>query len=317
MNHKDRPAGDITKISADLVPDHELLVGGFPCQTFSSSGTQMGFEDDRGLLFLEVVRLLKQKQPKAFLLENVRGLVTHKGCATLQTILSELHDSGYAVQYEVLDAVNLVPQERKRVYLVGIRNGLDNQSYRFPNFETLSHRGFVDIEQRDLSLEAIETLCLTEHQLEKVKSQKYTIRFPESRFLSNKSKATKTLQSSYASYMVGSQFVPAPKEAISRWRRLSPREAARLQGFPENFQLCSARPYHLLGNAVVPSMIVLVAAPLLPLLYATEEEASNWETKGWQVAARLLLDASPADERKAKFQSSIEQIAKAAIYRVQ
>jgi DNA (cytosine-5)-methyltransferase 1 len=304
LNHLDRPAGDITKISARLVPDHDLLVGGFPCQAFSSSGTRLGFDDERGILFLEIVRILRQKKPKAVLLENVRGLGTHDEGRTLQHVISELEQSGYIMRYKEIDAVCLVPQERKRIYLIGIRQDLDTKVYRYPDVDVLERRGFVDVMEKSLNEDSLRQLSLSSHQLAKVKSQNYTQRFPEARFLFDTSCPTKTLQSSYSSYMVGSQFVPAPPETTSGWRRLTPREAARLQGFPEHFQLCPSRPYHLLGNAVVPSMIALVAAPLLLLLYPSGEPL-NWEKLGWKVAFELLLDACPRDERKDKMHDAL------------
>jgi DNA (cytosine-5)-methyltransferase 1 len=271
-------------------------VGGFPCQAFSSTGNRLGFADERGVLFLEIVRIVKQKQPKAILLENVRGLVTHDEGRTLQIILCELEQAGYTMRYKVLDASCLVPQERKRIYMVGIRHDLDTGDYQYPEVGPLPRRGFVDILDRNLTELELQALSLSAHQLAKVKSQNYTQKFPEARFLSDISGPTKTLQSSYSSYMVASQFVPAPPESTSGWRKFSPREAARLQGFPEHFQLCPARPYHLLGNAVVPSMIAIVAAPLLPVLYPIADTGS-WANLGWQVANEMLLEACPKDER--------------------
>jgi DNA (cytosine-5)-methyltransferase 1 len=316
LNHSDRLAGDITKISEDVIPDHDLLVGGFPCQAFSSSGERKGFEDERGVLFLEIVRIVKRKQPKAVLLENVRGLLTHDDGKTLQVILSTLEESGYVMKYQVLDAVHLVPQERKRIYLVGIRKDLwVPGGYEYPRIPPLK-RGFMDIMEVNMNAEMVESLSLSDHQLGKVRNQKYTQKFPEARFLSDLAKPTKTLQSSYASYMVGSQFVPVESNAddegdsvasLKRWRKLSPREAARLQGFPETIQLCTARPYRLLGNAVVPSMIALVAAPLLKLLDPAVE-TTDCMTQGVQVATSLLLEASPGDERAVDLRKKIDTL---------
>eukprot|EP00797_Seminavis_robusta_P005003 Sro1329_g263260.1 Modification methylase (145) ;mRNA; r:2-438 len=110
----DRPAGDITRIQSDWIPSHDLLVGGFPCQPFSSSGKQRGLQDPRGQLFREIVRILQDKQPKAFLLENVRGLYLHNQGKTYQLLQEELEDCGYVVKSQLLDAVNLLPQERCR-----------------------------------------------------------------------------------------------------------------------------------------------------------------------------------------------------------
>lgn len=312
LNHSDRPAGDITKISEDAIPDHDLLVGGFPCQAFSSSGARNGFKDERGVLFLEIARIVKRKQPKAILLENVRGLLTHDNGNTLRVILSTLEESGYVMNYQLLDAVHLVPQERKRIYLVGVRKDVwVPGGYKFPRIPSL-HRGFRDIMETKIDAEMVEYLSLSDHQLQKVRNQSYTQKFADARFLVDLAKPTKTLQSSYASYMVGSQFVPVLTNGNSemfpeQWRKLSPREAARIQGFPEKFQLCHTRPYHLLGNAVVPSMVVLVIAPLLKVLDPAVE-TTDCLTQGLQVANSLLLEASPSDERVNDLEKAIDSL---------
>ncbi|CAJ1950217.1 unnamed protein product [Cylindrotheca closterium] len=304
-NHGDRPAGDITRIPEQDIPSHDMLVGGFPCQSFSFSGERKGFDDHRGVLFLEIVRILKKHQPRVILLENVRGLLTHEDGKTLQVIISHLDQVGYNVKHKLLDAVYLVPQERKRIYMVGIRKDLvtatdASSDYEFPDIPNLK-RGFQDILQTNMEPSMLENLRLSDHQLQKVRNQKYTQQFPEARFLSDFLRPTKTLQSSYASYMVGSQFIKLSLEDNdSCWRKLSPREAARLQGFPDSFELCPSRPYHLLGNAVVPSMISLIAAGLLPFLDDTMMKTKeSTATIGWRIASELLLEACPEDRKSA------------------
>ncbi|KAL3938740.1 MAG: hypothetical protein SGBAC_006413 [Bacillariaceae sp.] len=296
-NYADRPAGDITRISEEDIPPHDMLVGGFPCQSFSFSGERKGFEDHRGVLFLEIVRILKKHQPKVILLENVRGLLTHEDGRTFQVIVSHLDEVGYEISHQLLDAVHLVPQERKRIYIVGIRKDLEGASdFEFPIIPNLK-RGFQDIEEKDMQPSMLENLRLSEHQLNKVRNQKYTQQFPEARFLSDFSLPTKTLQSSYSRYMVGSQFVKECKSDDS-WRKLSPREAARLQGFPDCFELCPSRPYHLLGNAVVPSMISIIASGLVPFFTSTVD-AKESKSIGWRIASKLLLESSPSDRHDA------------------
>mmetsp|Transcript_24182 Transcript_24182/g.37295 ORF Transcript_24182/g.37295 Transcript_24182/m.37295 type:complete len:574 (-) Transcript_24182:1910-3631(-) len=412
--HGDRPAGDITNIPSTSIPSQfDLLVGGFPCQPFSSSSsTRQGLQDEqgRGVLFLEIARVLKDKQPSMFLLENVRGLLTHDDGKTLDIIVQTLTHCGYHVVHSLVNAVHILPQERNRLYLVGtLISSTESppQKYKFPPFPNL-HRGVQDILQRRRppppkdnaavtttdKFNSLEQLCLSDHQLKKVKSQPYTQKFPEARFLQNTNLPSKTLQSSYASYMVGSQFVKYLPETTSlssnysrtkdddnkdetgittksenhenhnnsssskkkkicdpsttttppthttsstitsstttptRWRKFSSREAARLQGFPETFLLCQERPYHLLGNAVAPPVIALLAAPLLvcskginavvppefrttstqreesssllsldspPPLQDPHQVAWNW---GWSVCQELLLEASPNDQRR-------------------
>ena len=117
--------GDITKVAAEDVPDHDLLVGGFPCQAFSVAGKRLGFADTRGTLFFEIVRIARVKRPKAMLLENVKGLISHDKGRTLDTIIQTLHDIGYTVDFNVLNSKYFgVPQNRERIFIVAIRNDL-------------------------------------------------------------------------------------------------------------------------------------------------------------------------------------------------
>lgn len=121
-------AGDITAIDAKDVPDHDLLVGGFPCQAFSVAGKRLGFEDTRGTLFFEVARLAREKQPKAVLLENVKGLVGHDKGRTLDVIVQTLNDIGYTVDFEVLNSKYFgVPQNRERIFIIALRDDLVTQ----------------------------------------------------------------------------------------------------------------------------------------------------------------------------------------------
>lgn len=117
--------GDVTKIAAKDVPDHDLLVGGFPCQAFSVAGKRKGFEDTRGTLFFEIARIASAKQPNALLLENVKGLISHDKGKTLDTIIQTLNDIGYTVDFEVLNSKYFgVPQNRERIFIIAIRNDL-------------------------------------------------------------------------------------------------------------------------------------------------------------------------------------------------
>lgn len=119
--------GDVTQLSVDAIPDFDILCGGFPCQAFSSAGKRQGFADTRGTLFFEVERILRAKKPKGFILENVEGLVNHDGGRTLDVIISKLIDLGYKVEFKVLNSTSFgVPQERKRVYIVGTFNEKPN-----------------------------------------------------------------------------------------------------------------------------------------------------------------------------------------------
>src|SRR5699024_10256730 len=119
------PAGDITKIDAKDVPDHDLLVGGFPCQAFSVAGKRKGFEDTRGTLFFEIARIAKDKQPKALLLETVKGLVNHDKGRTLDIMIRILNEIGYVVDFNVLNSKYFgVPQNRERIFIIAVREDL-------------------------------------------------------------------------------------------------------------------------------------------------------------------------------------------------
>lgn len=136
QNHpKDKITGDITKVDASTIPDFDILCGGFPCQAFSAAGNRDGFADTRGTLFFDVERIIRTKSPKGFILENVEGLVNHDGGNTLEVILSNLDAAGYWVSHKVLNSVDFgVPQERKRIYFVGIRKDLCEEAISLDSF---------------------------------------------------------------------------------------------------------------------------------------------------------------------------------------
>ena len=153
QNHpNEKISGDITKIAASEIPDFDVLLGGFPCQAFSAAGKRRGFMDTRGTLFFEVERILKEKQPSGFILENVEGLVNHdrenkidKIGRTLTTILSHLEDLNYKISWKVLSANDFgVPQERKRIYIVGTKKTSPNLENFIPvhkNLESVLQQG--------------------------------------------------------------------------------------------------------------------------------------------------------------------------------
>lgn len=141
-------AGDITKISADNIPNFDILLAGFPCQPFSNAGTRQGFLDTRGTLFFEIERILEAKKPPAVLLENVEGLVNHNQGKTLQTILYKLHQLGYYVTWKVLNSADFyIPQDRKRIYIVGTQISPINL-----DFKPLGKPKLLDILETDKTL---------------------------------------------------------------------------------------------------------------------------------------------------------------------
>lgn len=164
QNHpKEKIFGDITKIDEKTMPDFDFLLAGFPCQSFSSAGKRLGFEDTRGTLFFEVERILKEKQPFGFILENVEGLVTHdkenkkdKIGRTLSTILNCLKELNYNVEWKVLNASDFgIPQERKRIYIVGVKNNkisLDNFEKSKNTLDSILETGLSTINTKFINL---------------------------------------------------------------------------------------------------------------------------------------------------------------------
>ena len=129
-NFREIPVGDITKITNDEIPEHDILLAGFPCQPFSIIGNGKGFADTRGTLFFEIERIIRDKKPEAFLLENVKQLVKHNNGKTFQVILSKLKEMGYFIHWKVLNALDYgLPQKRERVIIVGFRK---NYQFSFP-----------------------------------------------------------------------------------------------------------------------------------------------------------------------------------------
>src|SRR5690625_3834218 len=144
------PEGDITQIDAKDVPDHDLLVGGFPCQSFSVAGKRKGFEDTRGTLFFEIARIAKEKRPKALLLENVKGLVNHDKGRTLDVMIETLNEIGYVVDFEILNSKYFgVPQNRERIFIVAIREDLIEQEPWIIDGNTIVPKGKRRISEYD------------------------------------------------------------------------------------------------------------------------------------------------------------------------
>lgn len=130
QNHPNEPiTGDITKVKESDIPDFDILCGGFPCQAFSAAGNRDGFADTRGTLFFDVERIIRAKKPKGFILENVEGLITHDGGNTLKVILNNLDSANYNVSFRLLNSSNFgVPQERKRIYITGVRKDISENA---------------------------------------------------------------------------------------------------------------------------------------------------------------------------------------------
>ena len=262
VNFGDIPNGDITKITNEEIPDFDVLLAGFPCQPFSQAGLKKGFSDTRGTLFFEIERIIKAKRPKAFLLENVKQLRGHDKGRTLKVILEHLDDLDYQVTYDVLRAADFgVPQNRERIYIVGFNRsyyGLDKE-YKF-SFPEPTHQKtrLGDILEDNVDEKYTISQKLYEgHIRRKAEHQKKGNGFGFSLFNAD-SEYTNTISARY--YKDGSEILIDQGPDIPP-RKLTPRECAGLQGFPDSFiiPVSDTQAYKQFGNSVAVPVIRAIA----------------------------------------------------------
>ena len=264
-NFGDEPNGDITKTNVKDIPRHDILLGGFPCQPFSNAGLKQGFEDTRGTLFFDVARIIEYRKPAMLLLENVKGFVNHDKGRTMKIVKESLEELGYNVFYKVLNARDFgIPQNRERIYIVGInKKKLGNIGFKFPQ-PTYKPTKVGDI--LDSKVDARYTLSNKLWQGHKRRLKEHRAKgngFGYSLFNRN-SKYTSTISARY--YKDGSEILIDQKNKNPR--KLTPREAARLQGFPESFKIpvSDTQAYRQFGNSVAVPVISAIASEMVKIL---------------------------------------------------
>jgi len=258
----DKPTGDITKIQSSDIPEHDILAGGFPCQAFSIIGGMKGFGDTRGTLFFEIERILCERKPKAFLLENVRNLVSHDKGQTFKIILDRLNQLGYFVHWRILNALHYnLPQKRERVIIVGFK---ENHPFEWAPKQPLT-KTLASILEHDDSVNrkhfASEKVRLSVHARLVGKS------LPATPWISHENKAGNISPLPYSCALrAGASYNYLLVNGI---RRLTPRENLRLQGFPEDFPIVvtDSAIRKQCGNSVPVSMIQAVAVQLVAALH--------------------------------------------------
>ena len=250
-NFGEIPSGDITLIDEKDIPKHDLLLGGFPCQAFSNAGLRKGFNDTRGTLFFDIARILDYHKPKAFLLENVKGLRGHDNGNTLRTILKVLDEIGYqTLESQVLNAKDFgLPQNRERIFIVGFWKYKD---FRFPKPPKIETRLGSILQNRVKDKYTISDKLWESHQRRRKENQLKGTGFGYSLF-NKESEFTRTLSSRY--YKDGSEILIEQKNKNPRM--LTPLEARRLQGFPDNFVIpvSDNQAYRQFGNAVAVPVV--------------------------------------------------------------
>jgi len=262
-NWGEYPSGDITQIKAEEIPNFDILLAGFPCQAFSIAGKRKGFDDTRGTMFFEVERILEYHKPKCFMLENVKGLTNHDKGNTFRVMRDILENKlGYKIYYKVLNAKDFgVPQNRERIIIVGFKN--HSVEFEFPEPSGVKTR-LGDILEKDVDPKyTISDKIWASHQRRKEAHRAKGNGFGYSLF-NEDAEYTSTISARY--YKDGSEILIEQKGKNPR--KLTPREAARLQGFPDDFKLpCSdGQMWKQFGNSVPTKMINAVAKKVIKAL---------------------------------------------------
>lgn len=249
---------DIREVSSNEIPEFDILTGGFPCQSFSiiaQNPKRLGVKDERGKLFFEMCRILREKQPKCFIAENVKGILTANKKSAFPLIIKEFEESGYDVWYSILNSANYgVPQKRERVIIVGFRKDLEVK-FEFPDVIVRDEEAFTPLskvienevdEKYFFSQRAVDGMMKKRASMNKGRAQDIT-------------KPCNTVGAHLAKVSLNSTD---PVLLVNeRYRRFTPREVARIQSFPESFELVGseAAQYRALGNAIPPVMFWYVA----------------------------------------------------------
>lgn len=278
-NFGEIPYGDITKINKNEIPAHDILLAGFPCQAFSIAGERKGFSDEkgRGNLFFQIREILNIKKPKAFLLENVKNLQSHDNGNTFKIIVESLHDLGYSVLYKILNSVEYgnVPQNRERIYIIGFRDECDwerslkpssSKAFHWPDPQKL-HFTVRDLLEENVGEEFFYEKFNCYKELKTLVTNKDTVyQWRRVYVRENKNNVCPTLT---ANMGTGGHNVPLILDKNNRIRKLTPRECAKLQGFPERYKLPNIANSHLykqFGNSVTVPVIKRIAQKLLEVI---------------------------------------------------
>lgn len=264
----DRPAGDITQIDEKDIPDHEILLAGFPCQAFSIMGEKRGFFESRGTLFFDIARIVKAKRPLCVFLENVKNFQTHDKGRTFQVVKSILVELGYDVNAKVLNALDFgLPQKRERIIIVAFRKEL-NADFSYPQKSIFKRKTLEDLLFRK---NQIPSKYFASAKIVRKRSKKCSTHLNLSIWHENKSKNVTASTFSCALRAGASHNYLL----VNGERRLAPRECMRLQGFPDDYKIVisDAQMKKVTGNSVPIPMIQAVAEEVLKTL---EESLSRF-----------------------------------------
>jgi DNA (cytosine-5)-methyltransferase 1 len=260
--------GDIRKVKSKSIPDHDILIAGFPCQPYSIAGLRKGLSDERGKVFNDILRIIKDKRPKAFLLENVKGIIAHDQGKTFNYILKRLSNEGYHIKYHTLNSATHgnIPQNRERVFIVGFLDKDSAERFIFPKKIPLTIK-FNQLLDKKIAKKYYYDDRYDCYQILKkdIKDKNRVYQWRRHYVRENKSGVCPTLTANMGS---GGHNVPLIKDK-NKIRKLTPKECLRLQGFPEEFILPNINDshlYHQIGNSVTIPVIERLAKNIIKVL---------------------------------------------------
>lgn len=289
-NFDEIPSGNIKKIENEDIPEHDVLCAGFPCQSFSISGKQKGFEDTRGTLFYEIARIADFHKPKVLLLENVRNLVRHNNGKTFKVMKDIIEEMGYEFHYEVLNASKYgIPQSRKRVFMIGLNKEYNYSDFNFP----------APTKERVSLKDILLPNKLTEEYVKDVevewKKNKQTTLFDKPKLKPvrigtiNKGGQGERIYDinghsiTLSAYGGGLFSKTGGYKVEDKVRKLSPRECARLMGFPDDFKIpvSDSQAWKQFGNSVVTTLVEKIFKKVIDtnILNNKDSNSSNEEEK--------------------------------------
>lgn len=270
-HHKHRYVGDICSLDILSVPRHNILLAGFPCQPYSIAGYRDGLNDERGKVFFKILEILGDSKPEAFLLENVKGLLNHDNERTINFILKQLHEIGYFCKVDVLNSITHanIPQNRERVFIVGFRKKSQSDKFNFPS----------EIKLTKTIHDCLHSASVKPHHIYDNRFDCYRVirkhlnnpdtiyQWRRHYLRENKSNVCPTLTANMGS---GGHNVPLLLDKKYGIRKLTPRECANFQGFPDGFLLPDdvpeSRLYHQFGNSVTVPLIKRLAKQMIEVL---------------------------------------------------
>jgi DNA (cytosine-5)-methyltransferase 1 len=260
---------DITKIKVEDLPEFDFLLGGFPCQAFSVAGYRQGFKDEkgRGNLFFDIARIIEARKPEGFLLENVKNLKNHDGGNTFRVIEQTLIDLGYSVKHKVMNSMEYgnVPQNRERIYIVGFKDAKKTEAFEFPDPIDLDNHIEHILEEEVDEKYYYNGKPLFEKLKDDVKEHNKVYQWRRQYVRENKKGVSPTLT---ANMGMGGHNVPIVKDSKGI-RKLTPRECARIQGFPDSYELpkiADSALYKQIGNSVSVPVLERVAKQMMAVL---------------------------------------------------